>query len=70
MRPGTKGPKSTAGGSAISPDNTEDEAPARKKERELFARLMRVKQYPIAPDEPSAEPPESPPARPSKTTRR
>jgi hypothetical protein len=44
-----------------SPSNTESQA--RKTERELFARMAKVKQYPISPDEPTLTPQKTPSAR-------
>jgi len=44
-------PASTESGSKSEP-STGQTAQQAAKERELFARLGRVKQYPIAPDEP------------------
>lgn len=74
MSPDKTGRKSALNGSARPPENTDDEAPARKKERELFARMMRVRQYPMAPDasphEANAELPPTPSTPSPKTSRR
>lgn len=50
MRPGMKSRKSTSKPSTSSPSST-PESPARAKERELFKRMAKVKQYPISQDE-------------------
>lgn len=55
MHPGTKDQTSTNKPSTSSPSDTQ-ESPARVKERELFQRMAKVKQYPIAPDEPPSTP--------------
>lgn len=50
MRPGTNKRRSTNTPSSNSPSSTPMD-PVRSKERELFARMAKVKQYPISPDE-------------------
>ena len=56
MRPGTNDQKSTKPNSTPSPESIQ-ESPARLKERELFARMAKVKQYPMAPDDPDFQKP-------------
>ena len=50
---GTNDPKSTKNGSTKLPESTTLETESEALERKLFEGLLKVKQYPIAPDEPS-----------------
>ena len=59
MRPGMSDPKSTNKPSTASPSDTQ-ESPARAKERELFARMAKVKQYPMAAENPEPSTPTQP----------
>ena len=55
MRPGSSDPKSTSKPSTPSPNDT-PLSPEQQTERDLFARMAKVKQYPIAPDPQTPKP--------------